>query len=99
MPIQTAGGQTVLPNQENITNEIVKVNIVNIYDIKDDYHQILIRAPDCFKTAFSIPFGTYEYTQLPFGLASAPYIFQTYSILDKKKGDIQYTGERKCSVS
>lgn len=69
---------TILPNQEYIRNEVAKGNYVNVYDVKDAYHMIPIQAEDTHKTAFSTPFGTYEFLKMPFGLASAPFIFQTY---------------------
>lgn len=69
---------TILPNQEKIRNEIANSNFVNIYDLKDAYHLLPIRLEDRHKTAFSTPFGVYEFNRLPFGLASAPHIFQSY---------------------
>lgn len=69
--------QTVLPNQEDIRNAVACGTYVNIYDIKDAYHQIPIQTCDQYKTAFATPLGTYDFTKLPFGLASALFIFQT----------------------
>lgn len=69
---------TILPDQEEIRNKVARGNYINVYDIKDAYHLLPIRKEDKHKTAFATPFGTYEFTMLLFGLASAPYIFQTY---------------------
>lgn len=51
---------TVLPNQEDIRNKVAKGKFVNVYDMKDTYHLIPIRAEDQYKTAFSTPFGVYR---------------------------------------
>jgi hypothetical protein len=39
------------------------------------YHQIWITKEDCHKTTFSIEWGSYQYTVMPFGLKNAPAIF------------------------
>jgi hypothetical protein len=39
------------------------------------YHQIQISKEDCHKTTFSIEWGSYEYTVMPFGLNNSPSIF------------------------
>lgn len=69
---------TILPNQEDVRNAAACGNFVNVYDIKDAYHQIPIQSTDQYKTAFATSLGTYEFVKLPFGLASAPFIFQSY---------------------
>lgn len=69
---------TILPNQDHIRNQVAQGNYVNVYDVRDAYHLIPIRPEDTHKTAFSTPYGTYEFLRMPFGLASAPFIFQTY---------------------
>lgn len=69
---------TVLPDQEEIRNQVDMGNSVNVYDVRDAYHFLPIRTEDRHKTAFATQQATYEFTKLPFGLASAPYIFQTY---------------------
>ena len=35
------------------------------------YHQVEVHPDDCKKTAFSTPFGLFQYNVLPFGLAAA----------------------------
>jgi hypothetical protein len=40
-----------------------------------EYHQIKISPEDRYKTNFSMEWGSYQYTVMPFGLKNAPTIF------------------------
>ena len=48
------------------------------FDIRWGYNNILIRPEDCWKAAFSTPFGLYESTVMFFGLCNSPATFQAY---------------------
>ena len=44
-------------------------------DLAMGYHQVELHLDDREKTAFSTPFGLFQYTVMPFGLATAPATF------------------------
>ncbi len=45
-------------------------------DLRNAYHLVCIKEGDEWKTAFNMPVGHFEYRVLPFGLVSAPAVFQ-----------------------
>jgi hypothetical protein len=55
-------------------------------DLKDTYHCLCIREGDKWKTAFLYRYSHFEYNVIPFGLANAPAIFQTF--INKVLGDL-----------
>ena len=45
-------------------------------DLASAYNQVEVNPADRHKTAFTTPFGLFQYNRMPFGLAGAPGLFQ-----------------------
>lgn len=67
-----------LPNMEDNLARMAKSKVFSALDGTGAYHVVPIREQDREKTAFSTPFGLFQFRQMPFGLCNAP---ATYSRL------------------
>ena len=65
----------------NVTNQIQRAAGHRFYcflDLLDGFWQIFMAASDRQKTAFSTPFGLFEWLVMAFGLANGPATFQAF---------------------
>ena len=55
---------------------LYNATIFSKFDMKSGFWQVQIQPEDRNKTAFTVPFGHYEWNVIPFDLKNAPYEFQ-----------------------
>ena len=64
-----------IPNKRDLVNRLSKAVVFSKFDMKSGFWQIQINESDRYKTAFTTPFGHYEWNVMPFGLKNAPSKF------------------------
>ena len=64
-----------LPRIEDIFDTLSGSKFFTTLDMEMGYHQVEVHPDDREKTAFTTPFGLFQYKVMPFGLATAPATF------------------------
>lgn len=67
-----------IPKIEDIVAKLAGGKLFAKIDLKDAYLQLPLDAGTKEKLVINTPFGLYRYNRLPFGISSAPAIFQRY---------------------
>ncbi|KAH9717087.1 hypothetical protein KPL71_021694 [Citrus sinensis] len=65
-----------LPHRQSMFTFLKKAQIFSKFDLKSGFWQLGIEPSERYKTAFCIPNAHFQWTVLPFGLKTAPSIFQ-----------------------
>lgn len=73
---KTIGDAYPLPNITAILDQLGKSKYFSVLDLASGFHQIEVEPTDRHKTAFSTPYGHFQFNRMPFGLKNAPASFQ-----------------------
>ena len=65
-----------MPKVEDIFSQLNGAEYFSTLDLRAGYHHTGLTTDSIPKTAFTSPFGKYEYVKVPFGLAQVPAYFQ-----------------------
>uniref|UniRef100_A0A3B3I785 Gypsy retrotransposon integrase-like protein 1 n=1 Tax=Oryzias latipes TaxID=8090 RepID=A0A3B3I785_ORYLA len=66
----------ILPTSDEITSKLSGATVFSSLDAASGFWQIPLHPDSCELTTFITPFGRYCFKRLPFGITSAPEIFQ-----------------------
>ncbi|KAJ1206801.1 hypothetical protein NDU88_002198 [Pleurodeles waltl] len=76
-----------LPNLNELLTSVKDGRFFSKLDLRSAYHQIRLHPESKHITAFVTPEGTFQFTRMPFGLASAASVFQR--MMAKMFGDVK----------
>lgn len=65
-----------MPTIEEITTRLTKAKKFTVVDAKDGFWQKKLDLKSSYKTTFNTPFGRYRWLRMPFGISSAPEVWQ-----------------------
>ena len=65
-----------LPTIEDIATRLHGTKMFTVVDVKNGFWHVVLDEQSSYLTTFHTPFGRYRWKQIPFGIYSAPEIFQ-----------------------
>lgn len=66
----------LIPSVDEISSKLSRKKFFTVLDMRDGYWQIELDTPSSELCSFGTPFGTYQFLRMPFGISSAPEVFQ-----------------------
>ena len=65
-----------LPTIESIATRLSEAKVFSVLDVRHGFWHMVLDEKSSFLTTFNTPFGRYRWLRMPFGICSAPEIFQ-----------------------
>ncbi|KAK4296250.1 hypothetical protein Pmani_031249 [Petrolisthes manimaculis] len=65
-----------MPTIEDIATRLSGARVFSILDVKQGFWHVQLEEQSSYLTTFNTPFGRYRWLRMPFGISSAPEIFQ-----------------------
>lgn len=75
-----------LPRIDESFDALQGATFFSSIDLASGYHQVAVDKRDRHKTAFTTPFGIFEYSRMPFGVCNGPSTFQR--LMQTTMGDL-----------
>ena len=65
-----------MPTVEEVATRLSQAKKFTVVDAKDGFWQKRLDTESSYKTTFNTPFGRYRWNRMPFGISSAPEVWQ-----------------------